>query len=237
LKQAIKNTAKGLLNATVLPLLSYAAQRISKTSVIDELERRTAMECADYVQEEMASALQFIGKKDLLAHALTKIGPGGLVAEFGVWNGSSINHIARIVRSSAVYGFDSFEGLKEDWAGWDQVKGKFDRGGKAPKVESNVRLVKGWFDKSLPPFLVENTEPFSFIHVDSDTYESAKTVLDLVGGRIRVGTVMVFDEYFGYRGWKAGEFKAWQEHTKGHNVAYEYLAFSSQSVSLRVSRI
>jgi hypothetical protein len=46
------------------------------------------------------------------------------------------------------------------------------------------------------------------------------------------GTVIIFDEYFGYRGWRMGEFKAWKEFVDQHGVEYEYLAFSVESVSL-----
>jgi hypothetical protein len=62
-----------------------------------------------------------------------------------------------------VYGFDSFEGLPEDWAigvmnGKEDtdrfIRGKtFDLRGNLPVVRPNVRLLKGWFDKTLPEFL------------------------------------------------------------------------------------
>lgn len=234
--QGLKNAAKGLLDFTIVPLLSYIIQRIPKTTVFAELERRTGAECADYIQAKMPAALQFVRKRDLLDHAITKIGPNGLIAEFGVWNGSSINQIARKVAPSVVYGFDSFEGLKEDWAGWDMTKGKFDRRGIPPKVEANVRTVIGWFDQSLPRFLNENGQAFSFIHIDCDTYEASRTIFGLINDRIRAGTVIVFDEYFGYRGWRLGEFKAWHEFVQSHGVEYEYLSFSEQSASLRIVR-
>ena len=48
-------------------------------------------------------------------------------------------------------------------------------------------------------------------------------------------TVHGFDEYFGYRGWKIGEFKAWQEFVEARGISYEYLAFSLQAVSLRIT--
>jgi hypothetical protein len=45
----------------------------------------------------------------------------------------------------------------------------------------------------------------------------------------------MLDEYFGYRGWRAGEFKAWQEFVAHHSLTYDYVAFSDQSVALVVA--
>jgi hypothetical protein len=96
-------------------------------------------------------------------------------------------------------------------------------------------LIKGWFDETLPPFLREHPEPFSFVHIDCDTYEATSIVLSAAEGRFRKGTVVVFDEYFGYRGWRMGEFKAWQQFVAARGLSYEYLAFHFQAVSLVVT--
>jgi hypothetical protein len=231
-----KRTLKALLDGVVVPLVQYVQYKVPATNVIRELERRTAAECADYVQARMPAALHFERRKDLWDHAIGRMQAGGLMAEFGVWNGQSINHIARRVAPLVVHGFDSFEGLREDWSGWTETKGTFDLGGRLPKVEPNVQLVRGWFDRTVPAFLADNAAPFSLIHVDSDTFEAAATVLGLVGQRIQAGTVIVFDEYLGYRGWRIGEYRAWQECVRQHGIEYEYLAFSAQAVSLRVVR-
>jgi hypothetical protein len=234
---SLKRLLRALLDGTVVPFVGYVAQRIPGATVIRELERRTAGECADYVQAKMPGALHFERKRDLWDHALAKREPLGMVAEFGVWNGRSINHIAKRVAPALVHGFDSFEGLREDWSGWELPKGKFDRKGRMPGVEPNVRLVKGWFNETLPAFLSSQARRFSFIHIDCDTYEASKEVLDQVGPWIAAGTVIVFDEYFGYRGWRLGEFKAWQDFVRSRGIDYDYVAFSLQSVSIRVTRV
>jgi len=184
----------------------------------------------------MPKALQFNKREDVWGYVWEKRKFAGLAAEFGVWNGYSINRIAQKT-NQLVYGFDSFAGLREDWSGGEFAKGKFDMGGKLPAVGENVRLVKGWFDETLPEFLAEHGEPFAFVHIDCDTYEAAKTILDLLESRILEGTVVVFDEYFGYRGWRLGEFKAWQEFVLRHEVRYEYLAYCATQVAVRVTRI
>lgn len=234
MKKTLNAALKALIDRTLAPVALRVARAMPRETVLTELERRTARDCADYAQAHMAESLQFESKADLLAHALRESPPEGMLAEFGVWNGFSINRIAKLARPRIVFGFDSFEGLREPWRGWDQDRGAFSRGGHPPKVEANVRLVKGFFHETLPDFLNGSADPFAFLHVDCDTYEAAQAVLGAAGHRMVPGTVIVFDEYFGYRGWRLGEHKAWQECVARHGLAYDYLAFSAQSVAVRL---
>jgi Methyltransferase domain len=239
---AIKRMIKSFVDRTMVPLVSYVRRKTAPTdaySVLVELQRRASIESADYVQERMKHAIAFGSRDRLLDFAMSKTTVDGIVAEFGVWTGESINHIARTMSrlrgsSTTVYGFDSFEGLKEDWSGSGSPKGSFNLGGRLPLVERNVSLVTGWFDETLPRFATETTQPFSFVHVDSDTFEAAETIFRIVGDRIIPGTVIVFDEYFGYRGWRVGEYKAWANFVDLKKLAYEYLGFSTESVAVKV---
>jgi hypothetical protein len=234
-----RKLAGSFVNRALIPFLGYVRYRIHDSvppyGLLEELTHRTAAECADYVQTEMGNALEFKEREDLWDYVWTKKNPAGLIAEFGVWNGYSINRFAEKT-AEVVFGFDSFVGLREDWKGAGHAKGTFDVGGKLPKVRKNVDLIEGWFDETLPPFLAGHGEEFAFIHVDCDTYEAAAAVLSLVGPRIKQGTVIVFDEYFGYRGWRCGEFKAWQEFVSRNQIHYEYLAFSRESVSVQITQ-
>jgi hypothetical protein len=233
----LKKIAQTFLDWSVIPAVRYVGLRTSAPTVLTELKRMTAVECADFVRAEMRAAIQFERKEGLWDHALKRVPPDGIVAEFGVWSGYSINHIAGKLKNRVVFGFDSFEGLREDWAGSDLEKGHFDLGGRLPGVEPNVRLVKGWFDNTVPAFLSETPGLLAFVHVDCDTYEGADCILKLIGDRLRVGTILVFDEYFGYPGWKTGEFKAWQECVQERGVEFVYLAFTVQSVSVRITAV
>lgn len=134
----------------------------------------------------------------------------GSILEFGVYVGTSINLIAQHRPSVPIYGFDSFEGLPDDWiAGFP--KGYFDLGGNLPPVAPNVVLVKGWFDDTLPPFVAQHPEPVSFLHIDCDMYSSTKTVFKELAPRIVPGTVIVFDELVNYPGYRDHEMKAFYE--------------------------
>ena len=120
-----------------------------------------------YAQQHMRSVPRFAGREELLDFALRQISLDGLILEFGVWGGYSINRIAAKLASKTVYGFDSFEGLPEDWK--SSPKDAFALSG-PPEVRENVILVQGWFDETLRPFISSSTENAAFIHVDCDLY-------------------------------------------------------------------
>ena len=182
---------------------------------------RATNETLDYIQKNMPDAIMFLSSEKFFEYLIPKTKKNGSFLEFGVWKGKSIKIISELVgkrSSKIVHGFDSFEGLPEDWLGFNDVKGKFNLHGKLPDVPKNVKLHKGWFHEILPKFLVENDESVSFLHIDSDLYSSAKTVLNLLRERIVVNTIIVFDEYFNYPNWQKGEFKAFQEFVKENNI-------------------
>jgi len=160
----------------------------------------------------------------------------GLVAEFGVATGRTINHFARLLPHRVIHGFDSFEGLPEDWTS-RMRKGFFARGN-LPQVRANCQLWVGWFNETLPKFKeqVQLTRPIVLLHVDCDLYSSTKTVLDQLKDNIVSGTVIIFDEYMNYPGWQLDEFRAWQEHCQMYGIKYEYIGRVSkhQKVAVRV---
>ena len=147
----------------------------------------------------------------------------GAVLEFGVRHANSTRQLASLAKQD-VHGFDSFEGIPEDWH--DEGKGSYSTRGVIPKVPSNIHLHAGWFDATLPKFLETNAEQARLINIDCDIYSSTKTVLDLLAPRIVKGAVIIFDEYIGNQHWREDEYKAFQEALKTYGWKYEYLAFS-----------
>jgi len=123
-----------------------------------------------------------------------------------------------------LHGFDSFEGLPEDWSTLNK-KGDYSSNNNIPVAPSNVAFHKGWFEDTLPIFLSSTSEKVAFVHIDSDLYSSAKTVLDCLASRIKRGTIVLFDEYINYDGWNEHEFKAFKEFCKDNKVTYKYLAY------------
>jgi hypothetical protein len=239
LKRA-RNIAWYFLDRTLAPFLRYCRYSLAispdpSTNLLAELNTRAVLETADYIQAHMPKAIPFKDRKSLWKYAFGKRTIDGTIAEFGVWKGQSINYIASLTQD-IVFGFDSFEGLREDWRGTGFLAGHFSLRGDLPKVRKNAQLIKGWFSETLPLFLKDHHRPFSFIHIDSDTYDTAKELFNLIAPHLVSGTIMVFDEYFGYRGWKEGEYKAWQECVASSGLRYEYLAFSNvMQVVMRVT--
>ena len=168
-----------------------------------------------------------------LKYALSLVEFDGLMLEFGVFSGETINIAADYFKDKQLDGFDSFEGLPEDWNGWTLEK-TFFKTSKIPQVKENVRLHKGWFDEVLPKFLEEHKEDVSFLHVDCDIYSSAKYVLFALKDRVKAGTIIVFDEFFNYPNWQNHEYKAFKEFIKETGFKYEYVSIGRDQVTVRI---
>jgi hypothetical protein len=239
----MNNLAKSLFHSLVVVPIRHirfatrlnAAEPVTVTAtLIGTLFVRAVNESADYVQAHMTNAFAFASRMDLWDHAMRLAPKSGLLLEFGVHKGESLNHLARVASRDGrqAFGFDSFEGLKDDWPGLGTKKGHFDVGGALPIVEPNVTLVKGWFDETLPGFIEQHPDNAALIHIDCDTYQSTKTVLEILRPRLFPGAVIIFDEYFGYHGWRNEEYKAWQEFVALYHLNYEYSGFSERQVCL-----
>jgi hypothetical protein len=163
-----------------------------------------------------------------------KVMNNGAIAEFGVRNGHTINLLATLFPDHDLYGFDSFKGIPETWN--DEPAGSYSAGGRLPKVASNVQLIDGWFDKTLPVFTKQNTEILALLNIDCDLYSSTKTIFDCLGDRIVAGSIIIFDEYISNPSWREDEFKAFQEWVENNGVKYEYLvaSFYTKQVAVKI---
>ena len=194
--------------------------------------KRLASEAsAKYIVDNLRTATNFDSDYELHEAAIDAtygklLAEGGPILEFGVATGRTINHFARLLPNNVLHGFDSFEGLPENW-NWNFRASHFSRRA-LPKVRDNVFLHKGWFNETLPEFLADRRDPIALLHIDSDLYSSADYVLEELASQIVPGTVIVFDEYFNYPGWDQDEFKAWGGFVARHNIEYEYLGFVSK---------
>lgn len=190
------------------------------------LQRLALSSSAAYVYQHMLHVASCDTREELYDRALQAVPKmEGMYLEFGVFKGASINYWAPKVNAT-VFGFDSFDGLPEFWRD-GYGKGAFKVAG-LPPVPSNVQLIKGWFNDTLPGFLKEQSGPIAFLHIDCDLYSATKTIFEQCGTRLKVGSVLVFDEYFNYPGWENGEFKAFHEFIDGSNMGYEYISYNAQ---------
>ena len=194
----------------------------------DERKRQALARTAAFVDEHMMQARSvraesaLPAKYQLLEEALDLAPTDGLALEFGVASGDTLRRIA--ARRLPAHGFDSFEGLPEDWrSGFEQ--GAFAQ--EMPKV-NGAELHIGWFEDSLPKFLTDHEGSFAFVHLDADLYSSTVTIFTEAEDRFVPGTVLLFDEYFNYPGWEQHEHKAFLEFIDrtGHN--FRYVAYNGQ---------
>jgi len=186
-----------------------------------------AQEAGAFIRENNKNAVIFHDNLNLevLKYALGLISIDGLVIECGVFKGRSINFIATHLPNKTIYGFDSFDGLPEEWTGWEgHLTGHFAT--PIPDVKDNVVLIKGWFDDTLPKFHNETpAQSLSLLHIDCDLYSSTVTILETLATRIVPGTVIAFDEYLNFVSWREHEAKAFSEFCEKYEVKFTFKAF------------
>ena len=124
---------------------------------------------------------------------------------------------------NTIYGFDSFEGLREDWVGTNVPKGTFNLNKKIPKLNKNVIPVSGWIQDTLAPFLEKHKPEINFVHIDVDTYETTKFVLTKIKPYLVKNCLIAFDELYNIPGWEVGEYKALKEIF--NDTEYKYVCF------------
>jgi hypothetical protein len=215
----------------------YQFLDVGRIHPVRERSLRALKRTVDYIETMMPNAIGFDNQRDLIEYSLHAASIDGYYLEFGVFTGGTIRFMARQASKHVFHGFDSFEGLPEDWGGFSIAKNAFSVRGRTPRVPKNVRIHRGWFEESLPGWLKANGGPVAFIHVDCDLYSSTVTIFMLLRERIVPGTVILFDEYFNYANWEQHEFKAFQEFVKQNDVTYSYLAFARQQVLVRIDAI
>jgi O-methyltransferase len=155
--------------------------------------------------------------------------------EFGVSGGKSFImsfHLAQMknLRSMKFYAFDSFQGLPKiqgiDAEGYRQFSKKqfgcdvdtFKTNISKKGVDLNkVEIVPGWFDEVLNEETKKKlpVKKASIVLVDCDLYESTVPVLDFITDYVQDGTVLIFDDWFCFRGNpNRGEQRAFREWLK-----------------------
>jgi len=133
--------------------------------------------------------------------------------EFGVAHGGSIKWWLQNCTnpSSSFYGFDTFEGLPEDWG----LFSKGDMLSAIPEVnDSRATFIKGIFQDTLNGFLSEYgptiKDKRKVIHMDADLFTATLFALSQLYPYLRKGDIIMFDEFNVYN----HEFKAFMLFTE-----------------------
>jgi len=169
----------------------------------------------------------------------------GDILEFGVFGGLTLALLAEGHRcdpkgmTRRVVGFDSFQGLP----GSDESHARWREGdcattqawhphlaiGEPVSAEATIRLFeacglpapeleRGAFEDTLAGTLGSKYDAAAVVHIDCDLYESTKTVLEALTPTLQDGTVVLFDDWFHYRGNpNKGEARAFGEFLEIHH--------------------
>jgi hypothetical protein len=206
----------------VWPRFSSSLDTLNRNSqmfaALREYQREPVQKCADRAQMYMEI------NKRLANCAITYL-------EFGVWRGESLELWSRLNTNAAsrFYGFDSFEGLPEEWDhgfGSTTSKERFDVCGVLPRVtDVRIKLIKGWFQHTLRQFLRDTELPHPIVvHIDSDLHSSALYTLCTLDPLFTSGDIVVFDEYTS----PSNEFLAWEEYKRAFMRSADCIAMGNR---------
>ena len=123
---------------------------------------------------------------------------GILYLEFGVASGSSFFWwMKKNVHPDSLFrGFDTFEGLPEDWGGYKKGAMAFEQ---SEANDGRGEFVRGIFQESLHPFIESNKsllqDKLKIIHLDADLFSSTIFVLSQLYPYLKKGDIIFFDEF------------------------------------------
>lgn len=124
---------------------------------------------------------------------------GGYIAEFGVFNGGSLEVLAKYNPGIDIIAVDSFQGVPKESQFDFHKEGDFSEvnyhkiAGYFGMLYPAVRIVKGFIPEVFSFF--DDHVRFSFSHIDLDMYESVKHAIDFIVPRTLSGGMILFDDY------------------------------------------
>ena len=209
---------------------------INQVSVIDIVNAESKIESANFIRSNFSQALLFDQLEDIHNYIITQLDAEGLLLEFGVYSARSIKRFSKQIVNlndkRIIYGFDSFQGIEEDWHRFPaKLKSSFKIA--PPKVPSNVKLVIGKVQETFENFLNQHqNEKIAFMHLDMDTYTPTKFVLEKARNFFDTGTIILFDELYGYPNWQQHEYLALTEVLAPED--YEFIVFGSEQCAIKI---
>lgn len=136
-----------------------------------------------------------------------------LYMEFGVYQGDATRYWSKLLCNpkSKLHGFDSFEGLPENWLP-HRPKGHFSLQGEIPQIDDpRVQFFPGWFEQTLASYTLPAHDVL-VLNFDADLYSSTSFVLNTLEHAIVPGTYIYFDE-FNHRFHELRAFREFTERT------------------------
>ena len=207
------------------------------------LEQTSNRKAAEYIDSTLLSSdtLLFSSKAELRNHYFsTEVlqALNGMVLDFGVASGRSTLQIAdglSPLENRKVVGFDAFLGIRDAWSKVGRPPGSMSRGGSIPPAlqeHPRVDLVVGWVEDTLDHFLSSNPGEIAFVHMDMDVYPPTRYTLERIKSRLAPGSVVVFDDFFGFVGWQHHSVRAFNE-VLAPDEEWVSIGISSSQVAFR----
>lgn len=170
---------------------------------------------------DLFSTPQISGRKNIWSRILNEIGADQkiLFLEFGVWKGESFRYFCQELTNdkSRLIGFDTFEGLPEDWG--HRPVGTYSANGEIPDInDPRVEFKVGLFQQTLP-YLQADFEDYDavLVHMDADLYSSTLFVLSELW-KMFPEIYVLFDEFIG------DEARALYNFSQGFPSTIEFIA-------------
>lgn len=180
---------------------------------LDELNDKSIVDIALYAP--INSVQRFLARYELMK--MIQDIPGAVI-EMGVCSGNGLmtlvhshNVLQPTYKYREFYGFDTFEGFPSvhendiadvEWKKGDFCNNGYDRLNNIISIHNsyyylptNIKLVKGNVNDTLPKFLDENKHIIvSLLYLDLDIYEPTKTCLKYLLPKMAKGSIIAFDE-------------------------------------------
>ena len=142
--------------------------------------------------------------------------------EFGVAGGHSFKWWLEQNKNadSNFYGFDTFDGLPEDWGPFK--KGSFTNNNAVPEInDARGKFYTGLFQQTVPTFVKElDNSKRNVLMMDADLYSATLYALTSLAPYLKKGDIIFFDEFVV----PTHEFKAYSDFVAAYYINLELIA-------------
>jgi hypothetical protein len=244
-----------IISKCIVPSLKRQGVILPHATLISKATRFCACEIieGDYLEFGVYQGASLIASYHALKDAFES-----RMKQSGVADKESNAKRQHIWNNMRFFAFDSFEGLpslETDDAGTADFKKGFFADTSVEHVKSNlqkndvplerVNFIEGWFSNTCTAETARKFEisKAAIIWIDSDLYSSARDVLNFVREFLQDGTILIFDDWFCYKGNPSnGEQRAFYEwiesdEIKNMWVFHEYQRESWARMAFIASRI
>jgi O-methyltransferase len=228
MKNALRALLRRLVRRFVVPYIPRIPEKRYEASLISKAARFVACEMVegDYLEFGVFRGASFVRAYRALQRQFKK----RISQDEGGRDEPECQRARQeIWEAMRFFAFDSFQGLpipdRDDVGTNDFQQGQYACSAQQFKemlTTSGVplprtRIVEGWFEDTCTQKTREELgmRKAAIVWIDSDLYSSARTALSFITPLVQDGTVIIFDDWFSYRGNpRAGEQKAFAEWTQ-----------------------